>query len=423
LWLIFSTAVENLGVSRVGEESSIVPGVEDCRRAHRFALAVIACACFAGCTGVVASRATDPPQNQAGDGGSAPDADEAESASPPPAPCRDTVAAPPLQASYASHQVTSIAVGPDAIYWAEGCGDCLGTDGTLWREPLAGGPPAPMPFPVRATGRASTPTSLATDGSSLWFVDGDGLLRIGLDGSNPQQVVARSSLPVGSPLAGTAFDSDNLYAVGPASDGSSDTVVVSIPRLGGAPTLLARVAHRDGPALGSGLVVDATRVYWYDYEESSPSRGGVFAASKSGAGSAALLVTLVASGGAQDTVALASGSGDSVFAVGTADRTLRRLHTGQPTVLPETVATSAAAPIAVSGDDVYFISALAAPASVQHVCGDGPGATPSTEVSTLDPGALALGFAAAPGQLFVAGGMAPDDPQAPAEGVVWELAR
>jgi len=91
--------------------------------------------------------------------------------------------------------------------------------------------------------------------------------------------------------------------------------------------------------------------------------------------------------------------------------------------LPETVATSAAAPIAVSGDDVYFISALATPASVQHVCGDGQGATSSTAVSTLDPAAIALAFAAAPGQLFVAGVMAADDPQAPAEGIVWELAR
>jgi hypothetical protein len=324
-----------------------------------------------------------------------------------------------LQASFATNAVTSLTVGPDAVYWSESCGDCTGSQGTLWRQALSGGPPGLISFPIVVGGAASTPLNLATDGTSLWFLDGDGLLRVGLDGTHPQVVVPRSSLPVGSRLSGLAFDGDNLYAVAPGVNGQ-DTVILSVPRSGGGPvTTLATVAHGSGPAKGSGLVVDASRVYWADYEEATPQRGGIFATPKAGGGSAGLLVGLVADQGSTSAVTIAAGSGDALYAVAQADQTLRLLHTSRLAEPPSTVATSAAAPVAIAGDDVYFTAALASPPSIQHLCGTGPGAA----LSTLGADDLPLMFAASSDRLFVAGLTASIDPQTPPEGAVWTLAR
>jgi hypothetical protein len=335
-----------------------------------------------------------------------------------PAPsCSHAGFSAPLQASFATNPIISETVGPDALYWSESCGECAGSRGTLWRQPLSGGPPGLIPFPGVAVGAASTPQSLTSDGTSLWFFDGDGLLRVALDGSNPQLVLPRSSLPVQLPLSGVAFDADNLYAVGAGANGQ-DTVLMSVPKSGGTARTLATVDHRSGPSKGAGLVVDASRVYWVDYEESPPYSGGIFATPKAGGGGAELVVP-VAGRDSQSAVTLAAGSGDALYAVGQADQTLRLVHTSRLAEAPTTVATSAAAPLAIAGDDVYFTSALATPPSIQHVCGPGPGAA----LSTLGADDLPLVLAAGPDRLFVAGLTASIDPQAQAEGAVWTLAR
>ncbi len=377
-------------------------------RCHCFrVLAVVACT--SGCTLSVVRTSSQ--------GAGTTEPNDAGDAQAPAPSCSHAGFSAPLQASFATNVVVSEAVGPDALYWSESCGDCAGSRGTLWRQPLSGGAPALIPFPSVVAGAASTPQNLATDGTSLWFFDGDGLLRAALDGSNPQLVLPHSSFPVQLPLSGVAFEGDDLYAVGAGANGE-DTVLVSIPKNGGPARTLATVAHRSGPSKGAGLVVDASRVYWVDYEESPPYSAGIFATPKAGGGGAELVVP-VAGGGSQSAVTLAAGSGDALYAVGQADQTLRLVHTSRLAEPPTTVATSAAAPLVIAGDDVYFTSALATPPSIQHLCGPGPGAA----LSTLGADDLPIMFAAAPDRLFVAGLTASIDPQAQAEGAVWTLAR
>ena len=349
-----------------------------------------AIASAAGCSS--ASSQSPKGDGGSGDGGSGEDADvdsgdlggDAQSS---PATCGDAGAPGQAQTLYSGPQIMSLTTGSSGVFWSETCGMCSGTTGTLWTQPLAGGSPTQLQFPVTAGGSASTPLSLVVDGSTLWFINFDGLHSIGVDGSNPQIVAPGSALHVFQ-LTGVAVDADDVYGV--AQDNGWDTLVVSVSKTTGAVTTLATVPHA-APAGGTGLVADATHLYWPDHDDPSGT-DGIFAVPKTG-GSAALLIAV--SGASHATIAAASG--DGIYVVG-GDETLRLVHTSLPTATPVTVATFVTAPIVVAGDQVYFVGTMGSAPSIQRACAGG-GAT----VAALSSGDAIMLLASSSDQLVIAG--------------------
>jgi hypothetical protein len=331
-------------------------------------------------------------QSSKGDSGSGDDAGvdsgDLGDAQSSPATCGDAGVPGQVQTLYSGQQIMSLTTGSGGVFWSEGCGMCNGTTGTLWTQPLAGGSPTQLLFPVTAGGAASTPLSLLVDGSTLWFTNFDGLHSIGVDGSHPQIVAPGSALHVFQ-LTGIAVDADDVYGV--ARSNAWDTVVLSVSKTTGAVTTLATVPHA-APVGSTGLVADATRLYWPDHDDASGA-DGIFAVPKAG-GSAALLITVPGASGA----AIAMGSGDGIYIVG-GDQTLRLVHTGQPAAAPVTVATSVTAPIVAAGDQVYFLGTMGSTPSIQRACAGGDGAT----VAALSSGDATMWLATSSDQLFIAG--------------------
>jgi hypothetical protein len=197
---------------------------------------------------------TAQPKPDAGDAGDA-GGDEADAAAGDDADagsanaCGDAGAPSTPTSVYSGTQVPSMAVGSTAVYWSEECPPpCSTGGGTLWTQPIAGGTPTQLQFPMTIGGGLSTPTSLTIDGPTLWFLDADGLQSIGLDGSNPKALASSSALGIVTPAWGLAVDADNVYVIGDTV--SFATQIVSVPKVGGTVKTLATVSHSSGPANG-----------------------------------------------------------------------------------------------------------------------------------------------------------------------------
>ena len=144
---------------------------------------------------------------------------------------------------------SAIAVDATSVYWVDEGPDVYypgdsQSQGAVVSAPLAGGSVTTL-----AT-RQTDPRGLFVQGSTLYWVDDDGMiLAMPTSGGSPKAVTRSDQL-----LQGMAVDAEGLYL---DEAGSIETIQPA----GGMPTTIA-TANANYSGIGAGIALDATSVYW-----------------------------------------------------------------------------------------------------------------------------------------------------------------
>jgi hypothetical protein len=112
------------------------------------------------------------------------------------------------------------------------------------------------------------PTSIAVSGTTAFFIDGETINSVPLDGGTVSVLLDRTNLDT---LSNIAADSKNVYWIEqtcPEDGGACGSTIEKMSLNGGTATPLV-----SGPNAGA-MAIDANRVYWTTLGQSCPSGGG-----------------------------------------------------------------------------------------------------------------------------------------------------
>jgi hypothetical protein len=163
----------------------------------------------------------------------------------------------PVATATGQSSPVSIAVDKNNVYWTDEYpyqgfgGGVIGP--AVVKAPLDGGAPTVL-------AASPAPSGIAVDDTYVYWTDqlgGNGVMRVPIDGGATVTLV-HGNLDGGQPYQATAItlDANNVYFTSPY--GPSAGYVMSVPKDGGAPFVIA--SGQGYPDWG--LAVDATNVYW-----------------------------------------------------------------------------------------------------------------------------------------------------------------
>jgi hypothetical protein len=152
-----------------------------------------------------------------------------------------------------------IAVDASFVYWTNA--GSMADAGAVMRVAIGGGTPDTL-----SLGR-SYPWHLAVDATSVYWLESDGnqptskpsLMKMPKDGGSPVTL----AVPPPTFVSGIVVDATRVYWTGSSK---TDGYVMAVPLGGGAATTLA-----NNQADPLGLAEDATSIYWVDYGPSGPT--------------------------------------------------------------------------------------------------------------------------------------------------------
>lgn len=157
-----------------------------------------------------------------------------------------------------------IAVDANNVYFS----DAQGPNGKVFRVPLDGSGAAEL-----ANGQSS-PSAILVDGSDVYFITSDALMKVPAAGGPVQKVADAEN----ATYSGLAVDADHIYWTDYTSPGRT----MRIAKAGGPPEMLA-----SGDGYPSGIAVAGGQVYWAVLSDNEirqvPAAGGmagVFAANQ-----------------------------------------------------------------------------------------------------------------------------------------------
>jgi hypothetical protein len=160
---------------------------------------------------------------------------------------------------------TLVAANATGVYWLGDVGE------RLMRGDPTTGETRELLFASDLLTLAVDGAGLAVDDTHVYWLDGDHLARLSIDGGTPQLLASGQRGPAGVGHAGLAVSSGFVYWINRSTDLScSDGTVMKMPVTGGTPMVVA-----GGQASPAGLALDGDSVYWVNQGHDDGTGGAV----------------------------------------------------------------------------------------------------------------------------------------------------